>query len=116
MLKGRKSAARNPNFAGERKIKNQLAGIVPPKSPEKLWWKKQKIPEPLRAREFFSFLFSDFCGYFAMTFSTGSPSMNNPPIAVKPCFCRKITYIGLPLRFASCRIAETFSLSSLPVE
>ncbi len=53
MLKGRKSAARNPNFAGERKIKNQLAGIVPPKSPEKLWWKKQKIPEPLRAREFF---------------------------------------------------------------
>lgn len=42
MLKGRKSAARNPNFAGERKIKNQLAGIVPPKSPEKLWWKKTK--------------------------------------------------------------------------
>lgn len=40
-------------FAGERKIKNPLAGIVPPKSPEKLWWKKQKIPEPLRAREFF---------------------------------------------------------------
>lgn len=103
-------------FAGERKIKNQLAGIVPPKSLEKHWRKKQKIPEPLRAREFFSFLFSDFCGYFAMTFSTGSPSMNNPPIAVNPCFCRKITYIGLPLLFAFFRIADTFSLSNLPVE
>ncbi len=42
MLKGRKSAARNPNFAGERKIKNQLAGIVPPKSTDEALAEKQK--------------------------------------------------------------------------
>lgn len=116
MLKGRKSAARNPNFAGERKIKISWRESCRRKAPKSSGGKNKKFPNRCGRGNFFSFLFSDFCGYFAMTFSTGSPSMNNPPIAVKPCFCRKITYIGLPLLFASFRIAETFSLSNLPVE